>query len=211
MKMNRKLMKRTVTISNKHLQEIFYSHNLPETAETSVTNEMGLKNWKSSTETTETMKHNGKVKKQTVTKSNKHLQEIFYRHNLPETAETSVTNETGLKKWTSSTETTETMKTNRKLMKQTVTRSNKHLPEIFYRHNLPETAETSVTNETDLKNWTSSLETTETMKMNRKLMKRTVTISNKHLQEIFYRHNLPETAETSVTNETDLKKFDIFP
>ena len=151
MKMNRKLMKRTVTISNKHLQEIFYSHNLPETAETSVTNEMGLKNWKSSTETTETMKHNGKVKKQTVTKSNKHLQEIFYRHNLPETAETSVTNETGLKKWTSSTETTETMKTNRKLMKQTVTRSNKHLPEIFYRHNLPETAETSVTNETDLK------------------------------------------------------------
>ena len=46
--------------------------------------------------------------------------------------------------------------------------------------------------------------------MNRKLMKRTVTISNKHLQEIFYRHNLPETAETSVTNETDLKKLDIF-
>ena len=37
-------------------------------------------------------------------------------------------------------------------------------------------------------------------------MKRTVTISNKHLQEIFYRHNLPETSETSVTNETDLKK-----
>ena len=47
--------------------------------------------------------------------------------------------------------------------------------------------------------------------MNRKLMKQTVTISNKHLQEIFYRHNLPETAETSVTNETDLKKLDIFP
>ena len=46
--------------------------------------------------------------------------------------------------------------------------------------------------------------------MNRKLMKRTVTISNKHLQEIFYRRNLPETAETSVTNETDLKKLDIF-
>ena len=42
-------------------------------------------------------------------------------------------------------------------------------------------------------------------------MKRTVTISNKHLQEIFYRHNLPETAETSVTNETGLKKkLDIF-
>ena len=40
-------------------------------------------------------------------------------------------------------------------------------------------------------------------------MKRTVTISNKHLQEIFYRHNLPETAETSVTNETGLKKLDI--
>ena len=129
---------------------------------------------------------------------------------MPETAETSVTNETGLKNWTSSTETTETMKTNRKLMKQTVTRSNKHLQEIFYRHNLPETAETSVTNETGLKNWTSSTETTETMKMNRKLMKQTVTISNKHLQEIFYRHNLPETAETSVTNETDLKKLDIF-
>ena len=96
-------------------------------------------------------------------------------------------------------------------MKQTVTRSNKHLQEIFYRHNLPETAETSVTNETDLKkNWTSVTETTETMKMNRKLMKRTVTRSNKHLQEIFYRHNLPETAETSVTNETDFKKMDIF-
>ena len=42
-------------------------------------------------------------------------------------------------------------------------------------------------------------------------MKQTVTISNKHLQEIFYRHNnLPETAETSVTNETGLKKLDIF-
>ena len=101
------------------------------------------------------------------------------------------------------------MKTNRKLMKQTITRSNKHLQEIFYRHNLPETAETSVTNETGLKNWTSSTETTETMKMNRKLMKQTVTRSNKHLQEIFYRHNLPETAETSVTNETGLKKLDI--
>ena len=75
------------------------------------------------------------------------------------------------KNWTSSTETTETMKINRKLMKQTVTISNKHLQEIFYRHNLPETAETSVTNETGLKkNWTSSTETTETMKMNRKLM-----------------------------------------
>ena len=43
--------------------------------------------------------------------------------------------------------------------------------------------------------------------MNRKLMKQTVTISNKHLQEIFYRHNLPETAETSVTNETGLKNI----
>ena len=48
------------------------------------------------------------------------------------------------------------------------------------------------------------------MKMNIKLMKQTVTRSNKHLQEIFYRHNLPETAESSVTNETDLKKLDIF-
>ena len=95
-------------------------------------------------------------------------------------------------------------------MKQTVTISNKHLQEIFYRHNLPETDETSVTNETGLKNWTSSTETTETMKTNRKLMKQTVTRSNKHLQEIVYRHNLPETDETSVTNETDLKKLDIF-
>ena len=48
------------------------------------------------------------------------------------------------------------------------------------------------------------------MKLNGKLMKRTVTISNKHLQGIFYRHNLPETAETSVTNETSEKKLDIF-
>ena len=47
------------------------------------------------------------------------------------------------------------------------------------------------------------------MKMNIKLMKRTVTISNKHLQEIFYRHNLTETAETSVTNVTGLKKLGI--
>ena len=71
-------------------------------------------------------------------------------------------------------------------MKQTVTISNKHLQEIFYRLNLPETAETSVTNETGIKKyWTSATETTETMKMNRKLMKQTVTISNKHLQEIF--------------------------
>ena len=46
--------------------------------------------------------------------------------------------------------------------------------------------------------------------MNRNLMKQTVPRSNKHLQEIFYRHNLPETAETSVTNETVLKKLDIF-
>ena len=87
-------------------------------------------------------------------------------------------------------------------MKQTVTINNKHLQEIFYRHNLPETAETSVTNETGIENWTSSLETTETMKLNGKLMKRTVTISNKHLKRIFNRNNMPETAETSVTNET---------
>ena len=54
-------------------------------------------------------------------------------------------------------------------MKQTVTISNKHLQEIFYRHNLPETDETSLTNETGLKkNWTSSTETSE--KMNRKLI-----------------------------------------
>ena len=43
------------------------------------------------------------------------------------------------------------------------------------------------------------------MEMNRKLMKKTVTRSNKHLQD-----NLPETAETSETNETCLKKLDIF-
>ena len=48
------------------------------------------------------------------------------------------------------------------------------------------------------------------MKLNGKLMKRTVTISNKHLKRIFYRHNLPETAVTSVTNETSEKKLDIF-
>ena len=41
-------------------------------------------------------------------------------------------------------------------------------------------------------------------------MKQTVTRSNKRLQEIFYRHYLPETAETSVTNETGIKKMDIF-
>ena len=46
--------------------------------------------------------------------------------------------------------------------------------------------------------------------MNRKLMKQSVTRSNKHLQEIFYRRYLHETAETSVTNETDLKQMDIF-
>ena len=41
-------------------------------------------------------------------------------------------------------------------------------------------------------------------------MKQTVTRSKKHLQGIFYRHNLPETAETSVTNETDLNDLDFF-
>ena len=100
------------------------------------------------------------------------------------------------------------MKMNRKLMKRTVTISNKHLKRIFYRHKLPETAVTSVTNETSEKKWTSSLETTETVEMNRKLMKQTVTRSNKHLQEIFCRLNLPETAETSVTNEMGLKTLD---
>ena len=103
------------------------------------------------------------------------------------------------------------MKLNGKLMKRTVTISNKHLKRIFNRHNLPVTAVTSVTNETGLKKWTSSTETTETMKLNGKLMKRTVTISNKHLKRFFYRHNLPETNETSVTNETSEKKLDIFP
>ena len=49
------------------------------------------------------------------------------------------------------------------------------------------------------------------MKMNRKLMKQTVTIRNKPIQEIFYRHNLPETAETSVTNEMGLKKIGHLP
>ena len=88
----------------------------------------------------------------------------------------------------------------------TVTISNKHLKRIFYRHNLPETAVTILTNETSVKKWTSSLETTETVEMNRKLMKRTVTISNKHLKRIFNRHNLPETAVTSVTNDTSGKK-----
>ena len=70
-------------------------------------------------------------------------------------------------------------------MLQTVTTSNKHLLVNFCRLNLPETAETSVTNETAYKDWTSSTETTETMKLNRKLMKRTVTISNKHLKRVF--------------------------
>ena len=69
-------------------------------------------------------------------------------------------------------------------MKRTVTISNKHLKRIFYRHNLPETAVTSVTNETGETKWTSSSETTETMKFNGKLMKQTVTISNKHLKRI---------------------------
>ena len=157
------------------------------------------------------MKMNRKLMKRTVTISIKHLQQIFYRHNLPETAETSVTNETGLKNWTSTTETTETIKMNRKLMKRTVTISNKHLKRIFNRHNLSETVVTSVPNETGLKKWTSSTETTETMKLNGKLMKRTVTISNKHLKRFFYRHNLPETAETSVTNETSEKKIGHLP
>ena len=133
-------MKQTVTISYKHLQEIFCGLNLPETAETSVTNETGLKNWTSTTETTETtetMKMNRKQKKQTVTRSNKHLQEIFYRHNLPETAVTSVTNEMSRKKWTPSTETIYKMKFNGKLIKQTVTISNRHTGDIFYRPNLP--------------------------------------------------------------------------
>ena len=43
------------------------------------------------------------------------------------------------------------------------------------------------------------------MKFNGKLMKQTVTIRNKHLKRIFYRHNLPETTVTSVTNETSEK------
>ena len=42
-------------------------------------------------------------------------------------------------------------------------------------------------------------------------MKQTVTRSNTHLQEIFYRHNLPETAKTRLTNETGLKKIGHLP
>ena len=42
-------------------------------------------------------------------------------------------------------------------------------------------------------------------------MKHTVTISNKHLKRIFNTHNLPETAETSVTNETSEKKIGHLP
>ena len=151
------------------------------------------------------MKLNGKLMKQTVTISNQHLQEIFYRLNLPET---SVTNETSEKKmdifyrnnWNNEIQ-WKLMKCHviitfamfywyellyyRKLMKQTVTINYQHLQEIFYRLNLPETAETSVTNEMGIKKWTSSLETTETMKLNGKLMKRTVTISNQHLKRFF--------------------------
>ena len=51
MKFNGKLIKHTVTISNKHTGDIFYRPNLPCTPETSVTNETGIKNWTSSTET----------------------------------------------------------------------------------------------------------------------------------------------------------------
>ena len=45
------------------------------------------------------------------------------------------------------------------------------------------------------------------MKFNGKLMKRTVTINNKHIGDLFCRSNLPKTAVTSVTNATSKKKM----
>ena len=64
-------MKRTVTISNKHIGDLFCRSNLPKTA---VTNATSKKNaWTSSTET---MKYNGKIMKWIVT-----MKQIFYRHN----------------------------------------------------------------------------------------------------------------------------------
>ena len=67
-------MKRTVTISNKHIGDLFCRSNLPKTAVTSVTNATSKKNtWTSSTET---MKFNGKIMKWIVT-----MKKIFYRHN----------------------------------------------------------------------------------------------------------------------------------
>ena len=38
-------------------------------------------------------------------------------------------------------------------------------------------------------------------------MKRTVTISNKHIGDLLCRPNLPKTAVTSVTNATSKKKM----
>ena len=70
MKFNGKLMKRTLTISNKHIGDLFCRSNLPKTAVTSVTNATSKKNaWTSSTET---MKFNGKIMKWIVT-----MKEIF--------------------------------------------------------------------------------------------------------------------------------------
>ena len=67
-------MKRTVTISNKHIGDLFCRSNLPKTAVTSVTNATSKKNaWTSSTET---MKFNGKIMKWIVK-----MKQIFYRHN----------------------------------------------------------------------------------------------------------------------------------
>ena len=63
-------------------------------------------------------------------------------------------------------------------MKQTVTISNKHIGDLFFRSNLPKTDVTSVTNASSKKkSWTSS---TETMKFNGKIMKWIVT-----MKEIF--------------------------
>ena len=67
-------------------------------------------------------------------------------------------------------------------MKQTVTRSNKHLQEIFIDTICLKLLEQVKLMKRTSKNWKSSTETTETMKLNGKLMKRTVTISNKHLK-----------------------------
>ena len=63
-------MKRTVTINNKHIGDLFCRSNLPKTAVTSVTNATSKKNaWLSSTET---MQFNGKIMKWIVT-----MKEIF--------------------------------------------------------------------------------------------------------------------------------------
>ena len=77
MKFNRNLMKQTVTISNKHIGDLFCKPNLPKTAVTSVTNATSKKKnaWTSSTET---MKFNGKIMKWIVT-----MKEIFFINTIP--------------------------------------------------------------------------------------------------------------------------------